>query len=337
MASPLCGQIGSVGAFDFLNLTQSARTTALGAANITISDTDIAQGFVNPALLDDTMRHHLSVNHNFHLADISYGFLAYGLYWDRAEITVMAGFNYVDYGAFRRADQFGNLNGTFSGNENAFTIGLSRLIDTRLKAGINLKYVLSTYDAFQSSGIGFDIGFHYTNPDGSSSWALLLKNSGWQISSYNDLNEDFPFDLQLGFSKRLKHLPFQFMITAHHLQRWNLRTTTASSNDPIVIGSEPQDESGFSKGVDNFFRHLIFGGEFYIGKNEVFNLRFGYNHLRNKELSVSGFRSLSGFSFGLGIRIKKIKFDYGLGRYHLGGGMNHLSLTLNMNSVFDKL
>ena len=72
-------------------------------------------------------------------------------------------------------------------------------------------------------------------------------------------------------------------------------------------------------------------------RGEVFRLRLGYNHLRNKELSVEGFRSLSGLSFGFGIRIKKIQIDYGVGRYHLAGSVNHLNVSIDLDHFFSKL
>lgn len=330
-------QIGGLYTYDFLNLNQSARTTALGGYTISISDEDIAQGYSNPALLNKKMKHHLSINHNFHLADISHGFVAYGLHLGASDISMMVGLNYVDYGTFERADIFGNRIGTFEGSETALAIGLGKQLDERLRIGLNLKYVNSNFDTYQSNGIGFDLGFHFYNPIKESNWSLVAKNIGGQLSSFNLERENFPLDIQFGYAKKLAHLPFQIMITAHHLQQWNLRSNKMVSGDPILIGQPNQEPGSLSKGIDNLFRHLAFGGEFLIGKNEIFRLRFGYNHLRNKELSVSGFRSLSGFSFGFGLKVKKIRIDYGLGRFHLAGGLNHLSLTLDMNSIFDKL
>ena len=335
--SLLSGQIGALGTFDFLNLSQSARTTGIGSYSIAVYDNDIAQGFANPALINDSMEHHLSINHNFHLADITHGFVSYAIHLDKPDLSLMGGITYVNYGSFIRSDVFGNQNGVFNASENAVTFGLAKQIDQRLRAGINIKFANSNLDTYSSTALGIDFGFYYANDENANSWALVLKNIGWQLSQYNNLAESLPFDLQFGFSKRLKYLPFRFMITAHNLHKWNLLDINSDSSDPIIFGASNNSRSSLSKGVDNLFRHLAFGGEFYIGKNEIFNLRLGYNHLRNKDLSVSGFRSFSGFSFGLGIRIKKIKIDYGLGRYHLAGGMNHLSLSIDLNSIFRKI
>ncbi len=330
-------QIGGLYTFDFLNLTSSARSTALAGFPIAIADDDVAQGYANPALINEAMSHHLSINHNFHFADISHGFVSYGLSLPDKNLSFMIGANYISYGDFDRADVFGNRNGNFSASENAITIGVSRKMDERLRLGVNLKYVNSSFDSFNSSGVGADIGLHYNNPEKRSNWAFVIKNIGGQFSTFDVEREAFPLDIQLGYAKRLEHLPFRFMITARQLQRWNLRSPLDELVTTSFIGQTPQPPSGFSRSIDNLFRHLTFGGELLLGKNEIFKLRFGYNHLRNKELSVEGFRSLSGFSFGFGLKVKKIRFDYGVGRYHLAGGVNHLSVSIDLNSFFKKL
>lgn len=330
-------QIGNLNTFDFLELAQSARATGLGDFTISIADKDITQGFANPALLNPRTNNQLSFNHNFHFADISHGFAVMGFSLGDSSLNFMAGINYISYGEFARADQFGNRNGNFSGSENALTLGVSKQLDSRLRIGVNLKYVGANFDAFSANGIGADFGVHLRHPEKKSNWSIVFKNVGYQLSSFNERKEPFPFDLQFGYAKRLAHLPFQFMITAHQLHHWDLRNPLDDQSNSIFIDQEPSEASGFSKTVDNFFRHLAFGGELLLGKSESFKIRFGYNHFRKKELAVSGFRSLSGLSFGFGFRIKKLNFDYGVGRYHLGGSVNHLSLGLDLNSFFKKL
>ena len=145
------------------------------------------------------------------------------------------------------------------------------------------------------------------------------------------------FDLQIAFSKRLEHLPFRFTITAQQLQKWYIRYDDPDRDVQVNFIGEVQEISGFSKGLDNFFRHFIFSGEFLIGAREQFRLRFAYNHLRKQEMRLSSFRSLAGFSLGFGFNIKKIKFDYGLGYYHLSGATNHLSLRMDLDRIFRKI
>ena len=82
--------------------------------------------------------------------------------------------------------------------------------------------------------------------------------------------------------------------------------------------------------LDNLFRHLVFNGELFIGSEEQVKLRLGYNHLRNKELTIENFRTLAGFSFGFGIKINRFYLDYGFGRYHVGGAANHFTISTNI-------
>ncbi len=327
---PCFAQIGGSATFQFLNLAQSARTTALGGSQIATKDGDINLGIQSPSLLSDTMHKSLSVNHNFHLADISYGFSAFGYHFEKARINTMMSATYLNYGEFTRADEMGNAIGDFSGKEVAIIVGASRKINERMTAGVNLKWARSLLDTYSSNGMAFDMGLTYENPQKSTITTLVIKNIGLQFSSFNEEREAFPLDVQIGSSRRLKYLPLRLSLILHDLQKWNLRSDGLEDNDPIFIDQGSSQSSPFSETLDNFFYHVIIGGEFLIGKNEVFRLRFGYNHQLKQELKVSSFRGLNGFSIGFGFKIKKISFDYGFGSYHLVGGVNHISLSTNL-------
>ena len=330
-------QLGGQNVFQFLNLTQSARTTALGGSLVSVADHDVALAYGNPALLNSEMHSHLTFNHNFHFADISHGFVNYGHHLDSLDISVHLGVNYIGYGDFIRADEFGNQDGTFDARETAITLGASKSYQDRLRFGVNAKVISSSLEAYNAFGLAFDLGLYYVNPEKAFSVGAVIKSAGIQLSTYNGIREDLPLDIQIGFSKRLKHLPFRFSIIAHQLQQWDVRYDDPDQEDPVGLFGEVQESSKFSEGVDNFFRHFIFNGEFLLGKNENMRLRFGYNHLRRKELSVSEFRSLGGFSLGFGLKIKQFRIDYGVGYYHLAGGVNHISLSTNLQEFKKKI
>ena len=331
-------QNGGKYAYEFLNLSQSARSTALGGHLISVNDEDVALAYANPALLNPFMSQQLALNHNFHFADISHGFINYGFAIPKWDLHLHAGINYINYGNFTRADEFGNQNGSFDAAETAITVGASRKLNERITAGVNLKLISSRLDAFSSLGISSDLGLLYENVEQSFTIGAVLKNMGTQFSTYNGLRENLPFDIQIGFSKRLKHLPFRLSITAHTLNRWDIRYDDPNAEDPIqLFGDQTQSDGGFGESVDNFFRHFTFNGEFLIGQRENFRLRIGYNHLRKKELSVSEFRSLGGFSAGFGFKVKQFRFDYGVGYYHLAGGVNHLSISTNLKEFKKKV
>lgn len=331
------GQSGGTGNNSFLSLPVSARNTALGSYTIALNDNDVSLVQANPASINSSMRNQLSLNHNFHFADITYGHVAYGFNIDTSVWTFVIGASYINYGNFVRTDAIGNIQGEFSGRQNALVISSSRKLDERLTFGASIRVINTSFDSYGNFAIGGDLGFQFVSPKNRTIWAFAIKNLGYQVSGEDELNESFKIDVQIGFSKRLEHLPFRFMVTMHDLQRWDLRDENALNTDPIFVNQFNSEQSQFSLFLDNFFRHLTFGGELSIGANENVQLRFAYDHLRNKELSVSGFRSFSGFSFGLGFKVKKIQFDYALSRYHLAGSANHLSLRVNLENLFNKI
>ncbi len=325
------GQIGGRTTYNFLNLTPSARITALGGSLITVSDDDIANAILNPALLNDSMGGSMTFQNNFHFDGIYNGYVAYGHHIDKWDITAHGGIQFMQYGQFTRADEFGNQLGDFKASEMAITLGASKWFAENFSAGLNLRFINSNLESFNSFGISADIGALYDNREARFSAALSIRNVGVQITPYQDTREDVPLDIQIGISKRLQHLPFRFTVIAHTLNRWNLRYDSPLDDDQtILIGEEDDGPSAFGQGVDNFFRHFIFSGEFLIGKTEVLKLRFAYNHQRRKELSVSSLRSLAGFSAGVGIRIKMFSIDYGFGSYHIAGSTQHVGISTNI-------
>ena len=114
------------------------------------------------------------------------------------------------------------------------------------------------------------------------------------------------------------------------------RSTTEEENSLFSIDNQNNDDNAFGDFVDNFFRHIIFSGEFLFGKQENFRVGVAYNHFRRQDLSVRNFRSLAGFSMGVGLKIKRFRIDYGHGFYHLAGGSNHLSISTNLNQFIKR-
>ena len=327
------GQVtGGQHVFQFLSLSPSARITGLGGAQIAVQDDDLAFANANPAALNPRMDNRLTFNHNFYLSDIQHGYFAYGKHLKKAGMTFHAGLRYMNYGDIERADEQGIVNGKVKAAETAFTAGAGRRLTDRLTLGLNLHLANSTFDTYRASALAADAGLMYVDTAKRVTAGLVLKNRGTQLSTYNGTREDLPYDVQLGFSKRLKHMPFRFTVIAHHLHRWDIRydDPNADGDDVLLFGEDQNADKG-SPFVDNLFRHLIFNGEFLLGKAEGFRLRLGYNHLRKRELSVRNYRSLAGFSGGLGLKINRFRLDFGYAAYHLAGGTTHFSLSTNLN------
>lgn len=326
---------GGQNTFSFVSLSPSARATALGGSQIAVRDDEIAFAALNPAALNPLMSGRLAFNHNFYLSDIQHGYASYGHYLKKYGFTVHGGIQYTDYGKIKEADVFGTVTGQIKAKETMLIVGGARPLSDKLSLGVNLKYATSTLSTYNASAILADAGLLYADSARRYTVAVVLRNVGTQVNSYNGNRESMPNDLQVAVSKRLKYLPFRLTVIAHHLQKWQIRYDDPSlqTSDFFNFNGEQTDDKGFP-GIDNFFRHLIFNGEFLLGKTESFRLRFGYNHLRKKELSVKNYRSLAGFSGGVGIKINRFRVDFGYSSYHLAGGVVHLGIGTNLRDFF---
>ena len=333
-------QIGGDHIYEFLNLPSSARITALGSEMVPVRDDDLALAYANPATLNPSMHRQLSFNHNFHFAGISNGYAAYGHYIPKLSATFHAGMQYISYGDFDLTDEFGNTNGTFGASEYAFSLGAGKEVYERMSVGANLKVVSSTFESYNSYGLVGDLSALYHDTARLFNASLLFKNIGGQLTPYRDGNkENSPFEIQLAISKQLKYLPFRVGIVMTHLERWNISYDDPNSEeDVLILGGDLEGGDGSKKtsAVDNLFRHLVFSGEFLLGKRENLRIRFAYNHFRKSELSVDSYRSLSGFSVGLGMKISKFRIEFGRAFYHLAGGANHFSISTNLKDFKKK-
>lgn len=319
-------QIGGESTYEFLNLPNSARMAALGGNQVAINDsTDLNVAYNNPALLHSSMDNRLLVNYVSYFNDIKFGYASYAK--DYGEFGVFAlGMHYINYGKFVYADEFGERSGTFKAAEYALNILWSKQFN-RLHVGATLKPILSSFEAYQSFGIAFDAGISYASRDQLTNIALVLKNIGTQVTTYYDgaEREDIPFDLQLGFSKRLAHAPLRLSATLQHLQKWELAQPKEEDN-----GFETTiKEDSFGK---QFLRHLLLGVELLPTEN--FTIRAGYNYQRRQELMFDDKASTVGFSWGFGFKINRFHFNYGSARYHLAETSNHISVAINLNESF---
>ena len=316
--------------YSFLTLPNSARVTGLAGTQISIQDDDINLAYVNPASLNAKTSGSLSLSHQFHFADIQQTYFAYGHHLKKWGIHSHAALHHINYGDFNYGDEIGKLDGSFSASETALILGASYSIQNKLHLGANLKNIFSSLESYNSYGLAIDLGAIYYIDSAYTSIGLVIKNLGGELISYAAENRSAPLDIQIGFTKRLKHLPFRFGVIFNQLQLWDVRYDDPNKEQVSNVFGESSQQSEFQKSTDNFFRHLTFNGEFLLGKNQNLRLRGGYNHIRRKELSVQSLRSMAGFSLGLGIKISYFKLDYGIGFHHIAGGTHHLSISTQL-------
>jgi hypothetical protein len=324
-------QIGGAQVFDYLRLPVGPRQTALGGAAIALPTTDPALAQRNPALLSPHMHNRAYISWIDHLAGVSYGTTGYARHYEGFG-TVHAGYQFVNYGTFTEADEFGNRLGTFRASDNALTIGVSREVAEELRVGANLKVLNANIYQQSAWGVAADLGIRYYYKKWDLHTALVVQNIGVQLSAYSTAGgkHPLPLDIQLGLTKRLPHTPLRLSLTGVQLHRGNLAFLDPTRERQLDLQSNVVEEKITT--TDQVFRHMIFGLEFLLSKN--LHLRTGYNHLRRRELRSpeNNGINLNGFSMGMGLRLNRLYIDYAYANYHAVGGTHQFQFSTYLNT-----
>jgi hypothetical protein len=329
---PSWAQIGGDNTYEFLNLTSSPRITAMGGDFLTIHDNDILLAPTNPSLITPGMHNNLGVSFVDFYAGANYGLAAYSRTYESLG-SFVASMHFVNYGEFQGAEVSGERTGTFYAGESALNLGWGRQLDSVFSIGSNLKFIYSSLESYNSFGMAVDVAGSYTSHDRSFTASLIAKNIGRQITAYHGGNiEPLPFELQVGISKRLEHLPFRYSILFNHLEKWDLRYEDLSARQYDQQTGEVIESPKIEQIADNLMRHLVFGGELMIGKS--LSLRAGYDYRRRQELKTVSKTATVGFSWGIGLRISKFNIQYARSTYHLAGSPNYISITTSLSELF---
>ena len=298
------GQTDAALGFPIMQLEPSARAAALGGSLVAEAESDINAFFYNPASLDYTMDRALSFSFLNHLTDIRAGFLAYGMDVPRLG-TLGLGVRFLSWGDLERMDAQGNAEGRFNAGDVAFTAGLSYAYSQSIKIGVNINSIFSRIDDRNASALAADLGVLYVADGGYLTAGMAVNNLGFTLSSLGSSEDELPINLQVSVSRRLRYLPLRISLTGFDLNNAGTRAAQGSS-------------------LSQFMQHMLIGGEFLFSDN--FNLRFGYNHRQHDALKVKSRLDFAGFSFGTGIRISRILFDYSFSSWSSIGGLHQISL-----------
>lgn len=320
----LCaGAEAGKGVYRFLDFPYDAKLSGLGGENVSLQASDVNMSYVNPALLSNDVHNQASATFLNYLDDAKAGALSYAYAIDTLNY-VAAHLAYMGYGAFQGYDEFGNPTGDFKAGDFCASLEYARYLGHGMRLGLALKPIYSHIEDYASFGLGFDVGFNYYNPDKGFSVGVAARNFGVQCKTYYDTDkrESLPFNLQLGFTQGFKHAPLKISVTYDRLNDWNLDYYREVEMKQI-IGEEATVEK--IKGVDMFFRHLIFGLEINIGK--AFYIEAAYNHRRKREFALTDARAINGFSFGAGLKVYAFKLDLSLAQY--APAANAFTLTLS--------
>ena len=325
-ASLTFAQLGGESTYQFLNLVSSPRQAALGGKIITNVDYDVTGALYNPATINIEMDNQLALNYVSYLGGISYGTAAYAYTWDRRLQTFHAGITYINYGSFDGYDLDGNATGTFTGNEAALSLGYAYNIPyTDFYVGANVKLISSKLEQYSSFGGAVDLGVLYINEDLNLNAAVTLRNMGYQFTTYAGQQEPLPFEVNFGLSQRLENVPIRWHLTLENLQKWPIARPNPARAESDLEGNQTQEKVGF---FGQFIRHTIVGAEIFPEKG--FNIRLGYSFRRGEELRIADQRDFSGLSFGIGLKLNKLRFSYTHARYTSASNTNFFGLQIDL-------
>jgi hypothetical protein len=321
-------QTGGDNVYEFLNLTHSGLVSSLGGTNVSLQGNNLNLAYHNPSLLNSSMNNNIALSYVNYFAGIKYGLAMYSKSVPGIG-NFGAGLTYLNYGSFEEADASGVITGTFNAAEYAFSLIYSREIDSLFSIGVNMKPVLSQLEKYNSFGIAFDLGASYHNRSNLFTAGLVIKNIGYQITSYaGEPHQDLPFEIQAGVSQRLAHAPFRFSLTLRHLEKFDLTHQYINNS---ATGSGSTASSGFA---ENLLRHGILGAELIPHKNFYFSA--GYNYQRRQELQIDSKVSTVGLSWGFGINTTWMNIEFGRATYHLAGSSTHVSLILKPDNIYKR-
>lgn len=316
-------QIGGMGTYQFLNVPSNARINALGGNAISTPDADINLVSYNPSLLNKKNHKQIGANYINYFSDIKAGELNFGFHSDTLNTSFSAGIQYMNYGNFTKTSPDGQVLGTFTAGEYNYHVSAAKTYN-QFSYGATLKFIYSNLEAYNSFGVAADLAANWRSDDELMLVTAVLGNIGTQISTYTQNNyENIPYNLQIGFSKKFAHNPFRIGIIAHNLQSPgkllyqipNRQFTSLETGLPIE-----EEFSILSKAMS----HLIINTELLLGKS--IQIRFGYNALRNRELSLNNIRGMNGFSWGVGLKLNRFHFAYGYGGFIPGRNTNSFSV-----------
>jgi len=326
---------GGQSAFEYLTLSNAPHISALGGISVADPDNDIAFALQNPAMMRPGMHNELELVYNNYYSGINIMNLQYGYDAPKINTSFFFGVQYLNYGAFPETNSIGNVIGDFHAVDYALTLGASRSYLEHWRYGADIKWAGSALYQYKGSAALVDVGVNYFDTANLFDIGIVAKNMGVMIRKYdpNNPSEPVPFDLQLGASKKFKHLPLRLIVTAQHIYEWDIRyDNPADLTNTNSLGTTDTASDKGSHFGDILFRHFIFGAELTLAKR--ITITASYNDLERKELALQTDPGLAGFAFGAGINLNKFQVHYARSYYYISGAYNEISITMALNKLF---
>ena len=325
LATSVCvsAQNGST-AYNFLNISSSAKIYGLGGVNISLVDDDVSTIDQNPALLGPEMSNMLGMNYMHYVGGSNFAGARYA-HSAGEHAGWSAAIQYFGYGSIKEATSDGTIIGSFSPKDVSFSGMYSHDITDRLRGGIAVKAIYSSYAEFSAFALATDLGVNYYDADRDLSLSLVVANLGGQVKRFYETHDRLPFDVRLGWSQSFGSFPLRFSITAWNLTKWHLPYTDTGDGSE---SAQPQEKDKF---MSNLFRHLVFGIDLISSPNYYISL--GYNYKTRTDMSTYKRNMLSGFTLGGGSKVKSFGISLAFAQPHTGATTFMFNLSYNFSDL----
>lgn len=284
-----------------LRLPTSSHVAALGGENISLTEDTPWAAMSNPALLSGVSNLSLGLNFMTYAGGSTYAgaefVKAFGERHTGAAFAQM-----LSYGEMSETDASGHELGSFSPKDIVFGVGYSYLLSDRWAGGANLKGIYSKYADFSAFALAVDLGINYLDEENDLSISATMMNIGAPLKTFDDRTERLPYNLQVGFSKGMAHLPVRFSVTLTDLTRWRTKDYFHPADEKLSFGKKA-------------LNHFVVGLD--VEPTDYLYLGVGYNFRRAYELKAAGSSHWAGITAGAGLRLSRFKLGLSYAKYHL--------------------
>lgn len=306
----------------------SARNIGTGNNLISVIDNDLVLSSENPALLNKSMISQLAINQSFLPTGVNFGSVQYAFNSKFGIFSPLI--KYVNYGSFEGTDMGGNSQGTFGSLDYAVGVLYSKEFNPVISLGLGLNVLGSHLETYSSYAMSASFSTVYKHPNKLFSAALIAKGIGVSFKQYTSNQKmSLPIDVQASLTYKLKHAPFRFSLLAKQLNKWDIvyeDPNEKPSYDALTGDTTPVKTAGF---VEKLANHLNLQVELIASQSIHF--RTGFDFHRQQQLRVYNRPGLAGFSFGVGIYLKKIRIDYGVLIYSKAGQNHAIGISTNLS------
>ena len=305
-------------AYMSLRIPSSSRAVALGGNTVSLVESEPSLIFHNPALLGGEMNNLVNVNYLNYFSGVNVGSAVYTRAF-RERSSLGAGITYINYANFQERSVDGEELGMFSVQDIGVHTFYSYDLSEKWRGGVSLKALYSSIADYTSFGLAVDAGLSYFDQEKDFSFGIALKSIGAQLKSYHDERQSIPWDLQMGFTRRLAHAPIRVSVTAMYLNRWKF---------DYIENTEIKTDDNF---FDTAFKHLVLGAEFVPSDN--FWLGIGFNPKTKMDMKLSSGNGLGGFTIGGGVKVSRFNVGASVARYHPSATSLMVSVAMSLSDM----